>query len=209
MKHRRSIRAGRAAIAALAMAGGLLAGAVPASASTTTYTSTMSSLSPQAWWQLADPAGSTTASDSSGNGYVGTVSGAVTFGAPGPIASSTAATGASFNGGSVGTSLDPSGWTGITVGAWVYMPAIRQDNPRVLANSHVSYSGGGGFELFDASTVSPQGWSFALGTNSTAAVATTGSAVPASAWQFVVGTWSAASGTLTTYVNGTAAASTP
>ena len=43
------------------------------------------SLAPVAYWKLDDPVGSTTAADSSGNGYTLTVNGTVTFGEPGLV----------------------------------------------------------------------------------------------------------------------------
>ncbi len=45
------------------------------------------SLAPVAYWKLNDPVGSTTAADSSGNGYTLTVSGTVTFGEPSVVPS--------------------------------------------------------------------------------------------------------------------------
>jgi type II secretory pathway pseudopilin PulG len=48
--------------------------------STSSYNSSVSSLSPVTWWTLNDTAGSTTATDSSGNGHTGTVSSGVTLG---------------------------------------------------------------------------------------------------------------------------------
>ena len=62
------------------------------------YDAVVASLRPIAWWKLADPVGSTTAVDSSGSGYTGTVHGGVTFGEPGPIAGTPNGTAALFDG---------------------------------------------------------------------------------------------------------------
>ena len=67
----------------------------------------LKSLNPSAWWKLADAVGSGTAADSSGNGYVGTVSGGVVFGQPGPIASTPQDT-AALRGGTVVLPAEPS-----------------------------------------------------------------------------------------------------
>lgn len=70
-----------------------------------TYDDYIASLSPLAWWKLADAVSSPTAADSSGNGWTGTVtyvSGAM--GVPGPISGDTAM---SFGGGDkITTSLN-------------------------------------------------------------------------------------------------------
>ena len=52
----------------------------PSIASYDTTVLTKLSLAPVAYWKLNDPVGSTTAADSSGNGYTLTVNGTVTFG---------------------------------------------------------------------------------------------------------------------------------
>ena len=55
------------------------------------YDYLLANLLPAAWWRLSDPVGSLTVTDSSGNGYAGTVNGDVIFGEPGPVANGTAA----------------------------------------------------------------------------------------------------------------------
>ena len=67
---------------AVATAGDL---ALPSSYDETVLTKL--SLAPVAYWKLDDPVGSTTAADSSGNGYTLTVSGTVTFGEPSVVPS--------------------------------------------------------------------------------------------------------------------------
>ena len=61
------------------------AGLQPASYDTTVLTKL--SLAPVAYWKLNDPVGSTTAADSSGNGYTLSVNGTVTFGEPSVVPS--------------------------------------------------------------------------------------------------------------------------
>jgi len=78
---------------------------------TTPYDALVASLNPEAWWKLADAVGSTTALDSSGNGYTGTVNGGVTFGEPGAISGTPSDTAALFDGttGRITTSYEPLG----------------------------------------------------------------------------------------------------
>ena len=64
---------------------GTASGSAIASYDTTVLTKL--SLAPVAYWKLNDPVGSTTAADSSGNGYTLTVSGTVTFGEPSVVPS--------------------------------------------------------------------------------------------------------------------------
>jgi len=123
VKHRRPIRAGLAAFAStLAFAGALftvpsLVTSAVASTASAPYDSAVSALSPSAWWQLNDPAGSTTAADSSGNGYTGSVTGSVTFGQTGPI---TGTTGAAFDGstGYITTTAPQPATSSMTYIAW-------------------------------------------------------------------------------------------
>jgi hypothetical protein len=64
---------------------GTASGAAIASYDTTVLTRL--SLAPVAYWKLNDPVGSTTAADSSGNGYTLSVNGTVTFGKPSVVPS--------------------------------------------------------------------------------------------------------------------------
>lgn len=64
---------------------GTASGSAIASYDTTVLTKL--SLAPVAYWKLNDPVGSTTAADSSGNGYTLTVNGTVTFGKPSVVPS--------------------------------------------------------------------------------------------------------------------------
>lgn len=49
------------------------------------YTAEVKADAPKLWWRLGEPAGSTTAADSSGNNYSGTLTGGAAFGASGLI----------------------------------------------------------------------------------------------------------------------------
>jgi hypothetical protein len=53
--------------------------------STGTYPEEIQADAPTGWWRLGDPAGSSTAADSSGHGFFGTVIGTFDFGAPGLV----------------------------------------------------------------------------------------------------------------------------
>jgi hypothetical protein len=69
------------------------------------YDAALAALDPLGWWKLADAAGATSASDSSGNGLTAAVSGAVTFGSPGPLPAIPGDTAASFSGATGSISL--------------------------------------------------------------------------------------------------------
>ena len=105
------------------------------------------SLKPTAWWELADPVGSTTAADSSGNGDNGTVEGGVTFGQTGPFAPGT---GASFDGstGYVSTALNlSSAFTAVSLVGWVKIPSANTQTSGVLGNRNPVSGGGANVQL--------------------------------------------------------------
>lgn len=75
------------------------------SAPSLSFNPSLLAMSPQIWLPLSDAAGSSTATDATGNGYSSSVSSGVTFGQPGPIQSTPSDTAALFNGtsGSIST----------------------------------------------------------------------------------------------------------
>jgi hypothetical protein len=90
------------------------------------------SLTPAGYWQLDDSAGSTTASDSSGNGNNGTVTGSVSFGQSGPLQGGSTA---SFSGtASITTGLDLSGYSALSLAAFVRV-ASGASGPQAVAGS--------------------------------------------------------------------------
>jgi Concanavalin A-like lectin/glucanases superfamily/Domain of unknown function (DUF4082) len=105
------------------------------------------SFSPTAWWELVDAAGSTTASDSSGNGDAGTVKGGVVFGQSGPLAPGTAA---AFDGstGYVSTPLNTSSkWAALSMVAWVKIPSNNAQVSGALGNTNPVAGGGASLQL--------------------------------------------------------------
>ncbi len=112
-----------------------------------TYDQQVASLAPSAWWKLNDAVGSTTAIDSSGNGYTGTVNGGVTFGQTGPITGTPSDTAALFDGstGYISTGFKPT-FSAITILVWVNaIPTSFGSNTRVLA---AGGAGGSGFDFY-------------------------------------------------------------
>jgi hypothetical protein len=102
------------------------------------------SLTPSAWWELADSSGSGSAADSSGNGHTGTVTGGITFGVSGPLEGGTVAT---FNGtsGIITTGLNlSSGWTALSFAAFARVPSGTV-GPCGVAGSNNAASGGGAY----------------------------------------------------------------
>jgi hypothetical protein len=98
------------------------------------------SLTPEGYWQLADAAGSSTAVDSSGNGYNGTVSGEAMFGQAGPLQGGTAA---SFDGstGSISTELNFfSSWSALSLAAFVRVASGASGTLGVVGNSTAGMS---------------------------------------------------------------------
>jgi hypothetical protein len=105
------------------------------------------SLTPAAWWELADAAGSLAVADSSGNGKGGTVHGGVTFGEPGPLEGGTTA---AFDGstGSITTPLNfSSSWNALSAAAWVLIPAGTNQVCGVVGNSNTVSAGGANLQV--------------------------------------------------------------
>ena len=170
------------------------------------YDALLRSFGPSAWWKLADAVGSSTAADSSGNGYVGTVNGGVTFGQPGPIASTPADTAALFDQSGavqyISTGLAVPVGGDFTALAWGY-PETGLGGDLLIARSG-----------YDACGILSQ--SNSDGTISFGATVYTGgnnynfesAHRPMNAWYFVVASYSATAG-MTLYVNGAVAMSEP
>ncbi len=111
------------------------------------------SLTPSAWWELADASGSKTATDSSGNGYTGTVNGGVTFGQSGPLEGGTVAT---FDGttGYISTELNfSSAWTALSFAAFIRVPTGTSSTRTcgVVGNNNAAADGGAYLQLVDSS----------------------------------------------------------
>ena len=161
------------------------------------YDAAVKADSPQAWWKLADLAGSSVAADSSGNGNTGTPS-SVTFGnANQAIPGNTSASFPSASSAHILTGYNPALYQGVTVEAWVNLNSLSQSgNPRIVANSHTDVDDQG-FELMLSGT-KPQVW-FGNGTLTNNVIA--GSNLPAgNTWTHLAGTWDGT--TITLYVNG-------
>lgn len=161
-----------------------------------------SSLVPNAWWELADASGSTTAEDSSGNDYVGTVHGGVAFGQLGPLLPGTAAW---FDGstGYVSSTLNfSSSWTGLSLAAWVRIPSGSAQPSGVVGSSNMTSGGGASLQ------VAPDGGMLAVQPNLlTAGETFSGSFVSGIAWgddlwHFIAVTWDGS--TLVAYLDGAA-----
>ena len=167
------------------------------------YDSVIAADSPAAWWKLADAAGSSTAADSSGNGWTGTPTAGVTFGSPSYAVPGD--TSAVFSGtADVATAFNPAYAAGVSLEAWInFNGTFPAGNPRALANAHTDFSFAPdyakGFELVAADSThsgSPVAW---FGNGTVAAGAVFGVALPASGWSHIVATWDGT--TIRTYVN--------
>jgi len=176
-------------------------------ASSTLYDSTVLADSPVLWWKLNETSGST-AADSSGNSHTGTYS-SVTQGLWGPIianASETSGQFASASSSKVTSSYNPSGFTALTVEAWVNQLGLGQPgggNPRIADNSHTD-SDNNGFQFFLMGSAGSYYPTLYVGNGSTNTNAATASvAVPAYGWGYVAGVWNGnGDGKARTYLNG-------
>lgn len=185
----------------------MIAPVVASASTTTTYDTYLASLSPSGWWKLNDPAGSTTATDSSGNGYTGTVYGSPTFGVAGPFPGASAVALSGTGSQYITTPQDQSG-PAITVMTWVNSTSFT-NNPRLVSTAHTDVSHDGyelGSGTIGQGTVTGQPF-FAVGTGTTFAAATSSVVMSPGKWYFVVGTYNGSS--VDIYVNGTLEGSTP
>ena len=149
---------------------------------------------PSVYFPLTDGPGSLTAANAVGSG-VGTVTGGVTFGQPGVVASDPSQTAALFDGttGHVSTTFNPSGLTALTVEAWINCNNITPTSQkRIAANDHTDVSHLG-FQL----TTAP--FNLYVGNGTTYAQAGNGS-VPLTGRHHLVGTWDGA--TIRAYLDG-------
>ena len=157
---------------------------------------------PTGWWKLNDGAAGastpTTAHDSSGNGYTGTLNSGVTW----------ASGAASFNGssGSVTTAGTPINTaSSYTVSAWVNLAATPTTYTTLVGAPGVHV---GAFYL--QYSVSAGGWAFvttsADSASETQATSHLTATPAANTWYHLVGVYNASAGTVQLYVNGAPAA---
>jgi Concanavalin A-like lectin/glucanases superfamily len=170
------------------------------------FGSLLATYSPYVWWKLTDRAGSSSVADSAGS-HPGTIHGGVTLGQPGPLVGQTAAR---FDGstGYVGTTVVTTGWTGISVLAWVYIASEPGASATIAANADTGSAAAdtdNGFRLnFNASGQ----LCFAVGNGTAwAQAASAAGAVTAGAWHLVAGVWDLANVNL--YLDGVLVASAP
>jgi len=171
--------------------------------------------SPAAYWRLGETSG-TTAADSSGNGYPGTISGSVTLGASGAILGDPD-TAMSFSGGYINTSYVQTSVTAYSEEAWMRSTSTAPFAP-VFTDRGVDGSGHS-LSMYFGETGGASGGpglvSFELDTNSQEVGVTAAQAINDGQWHHVVGTWSAPSGMtvdpsqFTVYIDGAPVATTP
>ena len=141
---------------------------------------------PSAYFPLTDGPGSLTAANAVGSG-VGTVTGGVTFGQPGVVASDPSQTAAMFDGttGYVTGPSTPAG-TALTFEGWINADAVQ---PPAYANRVLSAGGGGaaGAEFIINGSGGALTFSTCDGTHTAAAA--TPPPFPAGSWHHVVGVY--------------------
>ena len=105
----------------------------------------VAALSPKAWYKLGEIPGSTTAADSSGNGYTGTVTGAVNFGQPGPFPYLTTVSGFNTNASSgyITSNTTVTGTANVSMGAWFNMPATTASGMILMLHNAANNTGYG------------------------------------------------------------------
>ena len=109
------------------------------------YETQVAALSPRAWYKLGEPVGSTTAADSSGNGYTGTVTGTVNFGQSGPFPYLTTVSGFSVNASSgyITSNTGVVATTNVSMGAWFNMPAATASGIILMLHNAATNTGYG------------------------------------------------------------------
>lgn len=167
------------------------------------YDTAVAGYAPAAWWKLADSNGSSTAADSSGNGWTGTAT-SVTFGeTPGPISSISADTAALFgSSSSIATSFNPSGITQFTMGAWVNMGGLTPSSSYYLVANDAPSSSNNGIQwrLFYNGT----GWvsDLIVGNGSAHTTSDSSSTISTTGWVFLTVTFTNTGSAIHNYING-------
>jgi prepilin-type N-terminal cleavage/methylation domain-containing protein len=170
-----------------------------------TYDSVLKTYSPTAWWKLSDSLGSPTATDyTTGGAYPGSVNGSITFGqSGGPDSPNDAA--ALFSGNaSVTTGLNPSGYTALTISAWVDLNGATPSGTETLVGDQTSGSSGLALSLGGSDGLSP---SVTVNTTNGPTTLTSTTEITNASWYDISATYDGS--TLTLYVDGFASASTP
>jgi hypothetical protein len=158
--------------------------------------------SPQAYYRLGEASG-TTANDSSGNGYNGTLSGTVTLSQAGALEQDTNKA-MLFDGSSgyvaLASGMSTSGYSALTVELWMNLANTSfGQNARILANDHTD-SNNKGFQL--AVNAGGAGGFFGLGFGSYQVGADFSGSFSANTWYHLVATYDGT--TIQLYVNGVA-----
>jgi titin len=170
-----------------------------------TYDSILKTYSPTAWWKLSDSLSSPTAADdATGAAYPGNVNGDVTFGqSGGPDSPGDAA--ALFSGNAdVTTGLNPNGYTGLTISAWVDLNGATPSGAEALVGDESSGSSGLDLSLAGPDGLSP---SVTIDTTNGPTTLTSTTEITNDSWYELAATYDGS--TLTLYLDGFAADSTP
>jgi hypothetical protein len=159
------------------------------------YNAYLASLAPVAWWELDDPAGSTTVADSSGNGLTGTVNGGVTLGS---TTAPPGGTSALFNGSTGYISIPHTfALASFSMVTWVLKPSAT-NYPRVFSTGNYYSTGSGfGFQADSSNWV----WAVASTAKNTSGYLN-GSPLNDGKWHMFVGTFNAANGQSLLYEDG-------
>ena len=163
----------------------------PRAAVVLNYDEYLASLAPEVWWKLDDPVGSTTASDSSGNGYTGTFTGTVTFGEAAPPMGGTSASAATSSY-VANTSVVGAGAGAFSLVAWG-SPTQVSTRIDILNFGNSDVAGDGGYLYVESGVVHCD---LAL------VAGPSGGTVTVGAWQMFAVVCSA-TGDMTIYLNGT------
>jgi len=182
----------------------------PAAASASTYANAVLADSPNAYWRLGEPAGSTTVVDSSGHGWTGTISGTETLGAAGALMNDPDTAMLSPGAGDVQTQYVQSSVTAYSEELWLkstqtdphVMLLEDRGNPPTGLSLTIWLGQNGG------NTTGTGLLTFEMDTNNIDIGQTTVAPYNDGLWHHVVGTWSAPAGTaiapsqFTIYVDG-------
>lgn len=176
---------------------------LPARALADTYSATILSDSPVAYWRFDEPSGSAVALDSSGHNLTRTLYNGVALGIPGAVQGGDTAAGFDGTNDYASGSVVTTQLSNITLEAWVYWRGTS-GNPLIIYNG---YSGSNGYGLMisggSGPTCGTANQLYVIEGGVTCDASGSGGVIPSYQWTYVAATRTTG-GTWTVYVNGVA-----